>query len=178
MLWLLVFVPVLVGLYVLAPRRSQRHALRRDSSKLLKDAPGEGSGIRRHISAALFLAGLAMIIFALARPAATVDLPSEEGTVILSMDVSVSMRATDIKPSRMEAVKEAARVFIQKRPRHVRVGIVAFSGTAELIQAPTTDNDQLLAAVNRLHPQRYAAIGSGLQYREDGPEPGTGHTAA
>jgi len=147
----------------LAPRRSQRHALRRDSSKLLKDAPGEGSGIRRHISAALFLAGLAMIIFALARPAATVDLPSEEGTVILSMDVSVSMRATDIKPSRMEAVKEAARVFIQKRPRHVRVGIVAFSGTAELIQAPTTDNDQLLAAVNRLHPERYAAIGSGLQ---------------
>ena len=160
MLWLLV--PVLAGLYVLAQRHSQRHALRPDSSKLLKGAPGEGSGIRRHVSAAIFLAVFAVIIFALARPSATVDLPSEEGTVILSTDVSVSMMATDIKPSRMEAVKEAARVFIQKRPRHVRIGIMAFSGTAELIQAPTTDNDQLLAAVNRLHPQRYAAIGSGL----------------
>jgi Ca-activated chloride channel homolog len=163
MLWLLVLVPVLVGLYVLAQRRRHRYALRPDSSKLFKDAVGEVSGIRRHICAALFLAGLAVIIFALARPAATVDLPSEESTVILSMDVSVSMRATDIQPSRMEAVKEAARIFIQKRPHHVRIGIVAFSGTAELIQPPTTDNDQLLAAVNRLHPQRYTAIGSGLQ---------------
>jgi Ca-activated chloride channel family protein len=163
MLWLLVLVPVLVGLYVLAQRRRQRYALRYASLSLVKDALGKGPGIRRHIPAVIFLAGMTVIIFALARPSATVMLPSEEGTVILSMDVSGSMRATDIKPSRMEAVKEAARIFIEKRPRNVRIGIVAFSGSAELIQPPTTDNDQLLAAVNRLHPERYTAIGSGLQ---------------
>jgi Ca-activated chloride channel homolog len=163
MLWLLVLVPVLVGLYVLAQRRRQRYALRYASLSLVKDALGKGPGIRRHIPAGLFLLGMTVIIFALARPSATVMLPSEEGTVILSMDVSGSMRATDIKPSRMEAVKEAARIFIEKRPRNVRIGIVAFSGSAELIQPPTTDNDQLLAAVNRLHPERYTAIGSGLQ---------------
>ncbi len=163
MLWLLVLVPVLVGLYVLAQRRRQRYALRYASLSLVKDALGKGPGIRRHIPAVIFLAGLTVIIVALARPSATVMLPSEEGTVILSMDVSGSMRATDIKPSRMEAVKEAARIFIEKRPRNVRIGIVAFSGSAELIQPPTTDNDQLLAAVNRLHPERYTAIGSGLQ---------------
>ncbi|HUI72229.1 MAG TPA: VWA domain-containing protein [Spirochaetia bacterium] len=163
MLWLLFLVPILVAAYVLAQRRRQRYALRYASLSLVKDALGKGPGIRRHIPAGLFLAGLAVIIFALARPSATVDLPSEEGTVILSMDVSGSMRATDIKPSRMEAVKEAARIFINKRPRNVRIGIVAFSGTAELIQPPTTDNDQLVAAVNRLHPERYTAIGSGLQ---------------
>jgi Ca-activated chloride channel homolog len=163
MLWLLVLVPVLVGLYVLAQRRRQRYALRYASLSLVKDALGKGPGIRRHIPAGLFLLGMTVIIFALARPSATVMLPSEEGTVILSMDVSGSMRATDITPSRMEAVKEAARIFIEKRPRNVRIGIVAFSGSAELIQPPTTDNDQLLAAVNRLHPERYTAIGSGLQ---------------
>jgi Ca-activated chloride channel family protein len=163
MLWILVLVPILVGAYVLAQRRRQKYALRYASLSLVKDALGKGPGIRRHIPAALFLAGLTVIIFALARPSATVILPSEEGTVILSMDVSGSMRATDIKPSRMEAVKEAARIFITKRPRNVRIGIVAFSGTAELIQPPTADNDQLMAAVNRLHPERYTAIGSGLQ---------------
>ncbi len=163
MLWLLALVPVLAGLYVLAQRRRQKYALRYASLTLVKDALGKGPGIRRHIPAALFLAGIAVIIFALARPSATVDIPSEEGIVILSMDVSGSMRATDIKPTRMEAVKEAARIFIQRRPRNVRIGIVAFSGTAELIQPPTTDNDQLMAAVNRMHPERYTAIGSGLQ---------------
>jgi len=163
MLWLLAILPVLVAAYLLAQRRRQKYALRYASLSLVQDALGKGPGIRRHIPAVLFLAALAVVIFAVARPSAMVTLPSEEGTVILSMDVSGSMRATDIKPSRMEAVKEAARIFINKRPRHVKIGLVAFSGTAELIQPPTTDNDQLLAAVNRLHPERYTAIGSGIQ---------------
>ena len=163
MLWLLGLVPILVGVYVLAQRRRQKYTLRYASLSLVKDALGKGPGIRRHLPAALFILGLTVIIFALARPSATVSLPSEEGTVILSMDVSGSMRATDVKPSRMEAVKEAARIFIDNRPRNVRIGIVAFSGSAELIQPPVTDNDQLLAAVNRLQPDRYTAIGSGIQ---------------
>ncbi len=162
LLWLFALVPVLVGLYILAQRRRQRYALRYASLSLVKDAMGKGPGIRRHVPAALFLLGFAVMIFALARPSATVMLPSEQGTVILSMDVSGSMRAQDIKPSRMEAVKEAARGFIGKQPRNVRIGIVAFSGSAELVQPPTTDRDQLNAAINRLRPQRYTAIGSGL----------------
>lgn len=162
LLWLLVLVPIIAAAYLLAQRRRQRYALRYASLSLVKDAMGKGPGIRRHIPAVLFLMGLAVMLFALARPTSTVMLPSEQGTVILSMDVSGSMRAQDIKPSRMDAVKEAARGFIAKQPHNVRIGIVAFSGSAELIQPPTTDRDQLGAAINRLRPQRYTAIGSGL----------------
>ena len=110
----------------------------------------------------LFLAGLAVGIFALSRPQATVMLPSNRGTVILALDISGSMRARDIKPSRIEAAKAAARSFIEKQPRDVRVGIVAFSATAALVQAPTTVRDDLYAAIDRLRPQRGTAVGSGI----------------
>ena len=104
-LWLLLLVPLLVAIYVLAIRRRQKYAVRYASLSLVKDAAGRGPGIRRHIPAALFILGLAAAIVALARPSAHITLPSEQGTVILSMDVSGSMRAQDIKPSRMDAVK-------------------------------------------------------------------------
>ena len=110
----------------------------------------------------LFLAGLAIGIFALSRPEATVMLPSNRGTVILALDISGSMRARDIKPSRLEAAKTAARTFIEKQPRRVRVGIVAFAGTAALVQAPTTVRDDLYAAIDRLYPQRATAVGSAI----------------
>jgi Ca-activated chloride channel family protein len=89
-------------------------------------------------------------------------LPTQRGTVILSLDVSGSMRARDIKPTRMDAVKDAARTFVNAQPRGVRFGVVAFSGTAILVQPPTTDKNQVLAAIERLRPQMYTAIGSGL----------------
>jgi Ca-activated chloride channel homolog len=161
-LWLLVLIPILVAAYVLAIRRRQKYAVRYASLSLVKDAAGRGPGLRRHIPAALFILGLASAIIAVARPSARVILPSEQGTVILSMDVSGSMRAQDIKPSRMDAVKEAARAFVNKQPRQVRIGIVAFSGTADLVQTPTTDHDRLMDAIGRLHPQLYTAVGSGL----------------
>jgi len=163
MLLLLLLVPVIVAAYVLTQRRRQRYALRYASLSLVKDALGKGPGIRRHIPAGLFLAGLAVLIFALARPSATVTLPSEEGTVILSMDVSGSMRATDIKPSRMEAVKEAARIFITKRPRNVRIGIVAFSSAAVPLGPLTDDRDAAREALSRLPaPNGGTAIGDAL----------------
>jgi Ca-activated chloride channel homolog len=161
-LWLLLLIPILVAVYILAIRRRQKYAVRYASLSLIKDAAGRGPGFRRHIPAALFILGLTSAIIAVARPSAHVLLPSEQGTVILSMDVSGSMRAQDIKPSRMDAVKEAARAFVNKQPRHVRIGIVAFSGTADLVQTPTTDRDQLMDAIGRLHPQLYTAVGSGL----------------
>ncbi len=162
LLWLLFLVPLLALLYVWALRRRKRYAARYASLIVVKDARGKGPGVRRHIPAILFLAGLAVGIFALSRPSATVMLPSNRGTVILALDISGSMRARDIKPSRIEAAKAAARTFIEKQPRNVRVGVVAFSATAALVQAPTTVRDDLYAAIDRLRPQRGTAVGSGI----------------
>jgi len=162
MLWLLLSLPVFILLYLIVQRRRRRYAARFASLLVVKDALGRGPGIRRHIPAIFFLVGLAVGIFALARPQATVLLPSNRGTVILALDMSGSMRARDIAPSRFEAAKAAARAFIEKQPRNVRVGIVAFSATAALVQPPTTNHDDLLAAMDRLRTQRGTAIGSGI----------------
>jgi Ca-activated chloride channel family protein len=162
MLWFLLLVPALVLLYVWAQRRRQKYALRYASLMLVKDALGRGPGFRRHIPALLFLIALAVMIVALARPSASVNLPSNRGTVILALDISGSMRAQDVKPSRFEAAKEAALAFVEKQPPRVRIGIAAFSGTAALVQAPTTSRDDIRAAIDRLRLQRGTAIGSGI----------------
>jgi len=162
LLWLLFLVPVLALAYLWAQRRRRKYAARYASLIVVKDALGKGPGIRRHTPVILFLAGLAVGIFALSRPTATVTLPSNRGTVILALDISGSMRAHDIKPSRIEAAKAAAKSFIEKQPRRVRVGIVAFAGTAALVQAPTTVRDDLYAAIDRLYPQRATAVGSAI----------------
>jgi Ca-activated chloride channel family protein len=162
MLWLLFLLPVLVLVYLWAQRRRQKYALRFASLMLVKEAMARGPGFRRHIPAILFLLGVAVAILALARPQATISLPSSRGTVILAIDISGSMRARDITPSRFEAAKEAAREFVQKQPPRVRIGVAAFSGTAALVQAPTTSREDILASLDRLRLQRGTAIGSGL----------------
>ena len=162
LLWLGFLVPVLALLYLWAQRRRRKYAARYSSLIVVKDALGKGPGFRRHIPVILFLAGLAVGIFALSRPQATVTLPSNRGTVILALDTSGSMRARDIKPSRLEAARAAASTFIEKQPRQVRVGIVAFAGTAAIVQAPTTVRDDLYAAIDRLRPQRATAVGSAI----------------
>jgi Ca-activated chloride channel family protein len=162
MLWLLLLVPVLVLVYILLQRRRQKYAVRYASLSLVKDALGRGPGVRRHIPAILFLVGLAVAIVALARPATTVVLPSQQGTVILTLDISGSMRAEDMQPNRLEAAKAAARAFVEKQPKNVRIGIVAFSTTSALVQAPTKDRDQVISAINRLATQRGTAVGNGI----------------
>ncbi len=162
MLWLLLAVPVLIAAYILAQLRRQKYALRYASLTLVKDALGRGPGIRRHIPPVLFLLALVVMIFALARPIAVVSLPTQEGTVILTMDVSGSMMADDLKPTRMEAAKAAARAFVDKQPPGVLIGVVAFSDNASIVQAPTDDKTAVIAAINRLQPQRATAIGRGL----------------
>ncbi len=175
LLWLLALVPVLILVYILIQRRRQKYALRYSSLTLVKDALGHGPGLRRHIPPALFIFGLAAMIFALARPVATVVLPSQQGTVILTVDVSGSMRADDLKPSRLEAAKAAARTFVEKQPRNVRIGVVSFSDSAAVVQSPTTDREAVLAAINRLNIQRRTAIGSAILTALDAifEEPGT-----
>lgn len=162
MLWMLLLVPVLVIAYILVQRRRQKYALRYSSLSLVKDALGHGPGIRRHIPPILFLVGVVTMIVALARPAATVMLPSQQSTVILTIDVSGSMRADDLKPNRLEAAKSAALTFVAKQPKHVRIGVVSFSDNPAIVQAPTIDREAVTAAISRLTPQRGTAIGSGI----------------
>jgi Ca-activated chloride channel family protein len=162
MLALLLLIPLLILVYILLQRRRQKYALRYASLSLVKEAMGRGPGWRRHIPAAIFLIALFWMIVALARPEATTLVPAAEGTIILAVDVSGSMIATDLQPNRLEAAKAAARAFVEKQPDTVQVGVVSFSDNAFVIQPPTDDKDALLAAVGRLNWQRGTAIGRGM----------------
>lgn len=162
MLALLVLIPVIILVYILLQRRRQKYALRYASLSLVKEALGRGPGWRRHIPAALFLIALTAMIVALARPEATTLVPSAEGTIILAIDVSGSMTATDLQPNRLEAAKAAARAFIDKQPETVQVAIVSFSDNAFVVQPPTDDKEALVSAINRLNYQRGTAVGRGL----------------
>jgi Ca-activated chloride channel family protein len=162
MLWLLIIVPILVFCYIIIQRRRQKYALRYASLSLVKEALGRGPGKRRHIPAILFLTGVAFMIFALARPNATVILPSQQSTIILAIDISGSMRADDFKPSRMEAAKSAARIFVEKQHRNTLIGVISFSDGAAVVQAPTKDREAIYTAINRLTTQRGTAIGRGI----------------
>ena len=161
-LFFLITVPVLLALYIWSQRRRRRYALRYASLSLVKEALGRGPGIRRHIPPALYLFSLAFMLFALARPVTVVKVPSQEGTVILATDVSMSMRATDIKPDRITAAKEAAKAFVLRQGENVKIGVVSFASDASLVQPPTTDHDLVIAAIDRLRLQRATAIGRAI----------------
>jgi Ca-activated chloride channel family protein len=119
-------------------------------------------GMRRHIPPVLFLIGLSILALALARPQAVVGLPRMEGTVILTFDVSGSMAAEDIKPTRMEAAKAAALTFVEQQPTTVRIGVVAFSDSGLEVQVPTSDRAVVAAAINRLTPARGTSLANGI----------------
>ncbi len=161
-LWLLFLLPLLVLAYLWTLRRKKKYALRFASLELVKEALGKGAGFRRHVPPALFLLALAVLIVSVARPQATVTLPSQSETIILAMDVSGSMRAQDVEPNRLAAAQAAAKAFIAEQPEHVRIGIVAFAGTATVAQAPTRNKDDLYAAIDRFQLQRATAIGSAI----------------
>ena len=162
MLWLLLLIPALAAAYILAQRRRQKYALRYASLSLVKEALGRGPGFRRHVPPILFLSAMAVMVTALARPTAVVVLPSQQGTIILTLDNSGSMRANDVQPNRLEAAKAAAKAFVAKQPRSQKLGVVGFAGTASLVQAPTTNHDAIDKAIDRLTLQRATAIGSGI----------------
>lgn len=161
-LWLLLVVPALVALYIWLLRRKKKAALKYASLGIIREAMGPGSRIRRHLPPALFLLALTAMILAIARPSATITLPAARQTIILAMDVSGSMRAKDVQPSRLEAMQAAARKFINEVPRNTKIGIISFAGTASVVQAPTENKEDLLAAIERFQLQRATAIGSGI----------------
>jgi Ca-activated chloride channel homolog len=162
LLWLLLTVPVLVAVYVLLLRRKKHSAIRYPSLALVRQALGPGHRLRRHVPPLLLLLALTALLIAVARPTALVTLPSEQRTIVLAIDVSLSMRLTDVEPSRIAAAQEAAKTFVAAQPPDVRIGIVSFAGTALLVQSPTQNRDELIGAIERLDLQRHTAIGSGL----------------
>lgn len=162
MLWLLVVLPLLLAAYVVVLRRKKKLALRYASLALVRDSMGLGQRIRRHVPPLLFFVALAAMILAVARPQATITLPTQHETVILAMDISGSMRATDVEPNRLVAAQNAAKQFVAEQPENVRIGVVAFAGTATVAQAPTRNREDVVAAIDRFQLQRATAIGSGI----------------
>ena len=136
LLWGLLAVPALIGLYLWLLGRRKRSTVRLASISVAREALGRGPGWRRHVPPALLLAAVAVLLFAAARPLAVVKLPLAERTIMLAMDVSGSMRATDVKPNRIIASQEAAKTFVNALPRDVKVGIVSFAGTAAAEKRP------------------------------------------
>ncbi len=161
-LWLLLALPLLVLLYLWLMRRKRKLAVRYASLAIVKEAMSGGPAMRRHIPPALFLLALAAMLLAAARPVAVVTLPSNQQTIILAMDVSGSMRATDVQPSRLVAAQNAAKSFLGELPRHVKVGIVAFAGSAQVAQSPTTNREDLVTAIDRFQLQRATATGNAI----------------
>jgi Ca-activated chloride channel family protein len=158
----LLLVPLLIAFYLILQRRRRKVAAKYGSFGLLQGASGKGVGLRRHIPPILFLVSISILMFALARPQTEVNLPRIEGTVILAFDVSGSMAATDLQPTRMEAAKAAAKDFVQHQPPSVQIGIIAFSDSGFSIQAPTNDQTAILASINRLTPQRGTSLANGI----------------
>jgi Ca-activated chloride channel family protein len=157
----LLAVPVLVIAYrAQLRRRDQRRA------QLAAEGLVAAAALRpdrwRHVAPLLLLAALTLLLSSLARPAATVAEPRREGTVILAFDVSTSMAAKDLSPTRLDAAKAAARTFVAKQPSTIRLGVVAFGDSAVISQQPTNDRTQVLAAIDRLAPQGGTALGRGI----------------
>src|SRR5262245_44931536 len=148
-LLLLGLIPLIVAIYIWALRR-RRVALRFSSLSLVRAAIPRYSHLRRHLPFALFLIALVSLIVTMARPVSIVSVPTGQATIILALDVSGSMRQTDIEPSRLDAAKAAALSFIQSQKPSTQIGLVAFAGYAELIQPPTSDQEALQNAVESL----------------------------
>jgi Ca-activated chloride channel homolog len=161
-LWFLVTVPLLVGVYLLLLRRKRKFAIRYASLTVVKDALGRKPGFRRHIPPLLLLLAWTVGVLAMARPAAVVTLPSHQNTVILAMDVSGSMRAADVDPDRLTASQVSASEFVRSQSPESRIGVVAFAGTAMLVQSPTSDQEAVLSAIERFQLQRGTNIGGAL----------------
>lgn len=161
-LWFLLALPAMVGVYLLMLRRKRKLAVRYASLSIVKEAMGAGGQIRRHIPPALFLLAMAALLLAAARPVAVVTLPSNQQTIILAMDVSGSMRAADVQPNRLVAAQNAAKAFLNELPRTVKVGVVAFAGSAQVAQLPTVNREDLVTAIDRFQLQRATATGNAI----------------
>jgi Ca-activated chloride channel family protein len=160
-LWLMLVLPLLPGLYLWLIHRRRKPALRYSSLAVVRTAAA-GSSWRRHVPPVLLMLAVGGLLFAAARPVATVPLPWARSTIMLALDVSLSMRVADVKPSRMVAAQEAAKLFLRELPKDVEVGLVTFAGSAQVAQGATLDREALAAAVDAVQMQVSTAIGDAI----------------
>lgn len=162
MLYSLALVPIFVLAYRWLMQRRAAAAAQALGTLRMTEGLSGGVGWRRHLPPAIFLVAVALLLLALARPTMVVALPRMEGTVILTFDVSTSMTADDLKPSRMEAAKKAAKQFVENQPSSIKVGIVAFSDGALVVQQPTNVKSEVVSAIDRLAPQGGTSLSEGM----------------
>jgi Ca-activated chloride channel family protein len=158
----LLLVPVLVGGYLWLVRRRAVDEQALGTMAGAATRSGRPLGWRRHVVPVLVLLGVVVLLVALARPRATIDLPRRQGTVVLAFDVSSSMKAKDLEPTRLAAAKRAARAFVGAQPSNIRMGVVAFSDSANVVQPPTRSRQDVLDAVDRLSARGGTALGRGI----------------
>ena len=161
MLCSLLFIPLIIAVYVGLQRRRRKIVENYGSLGIVQEA-GRQPGLRRHVPAGLFLLGLGILFVSLGRPQTVVSVPRAMGTVILAFDVSGSMAADDLKPTRMEAAKVAARAFVEGQPATVDMGVVGFSDGGFEIEPPTNDKQAVLDSIERLRPRRGTAVAQGI----------------
>ncbi len=159
-LWLLAALPLLPLLYLWLLRRRGKAALRYSNLDVVRAAASRPW--RRHVPPALLLLACSVLLLALARPAAPVTLPWARTTIMLAMDVSRSMRVTDVKPSRMEAAQEAAKMFLRELPKNIDVGLVTFAGSTQVAQRATLDRASLVSAIDAFQMQIGTAVGNAI----------------
>jgi Ca-activated chloride channel homolog len=173
LLWMLLLVPVALAAYLLAQRRRSRYTVRFTNLDLLANVVSAKPGWRRHVPPALYLLALAALVVSLARPQALALVPKEQATVVLVMDVSGSMNATDVRPTRLVSSQRAATGFIEQLPEKFRVGIVSFASIAQTLTRPTTDRAAVYEAVGSLHAEGATAMGDGIERALDVKRPPT-----
>jgi Ca-activated chloride channel family protein len=162
LLYSLLIVPLLLWLYFRTQRQRRELAARYGSMGFATNANKNSVGMRRHVPAFIFLIAITILLVSVARPQAKVSLPKYESTVILTFDVSGSMAADDLKPTRMEAAKAAATEFVKKQPANVLIGVVAFSDGGLSVQPPTDDRQKTFDTIYRLVPRRGTSLGNGI----------------
>jgi Mg-chelatase subunit ChlD len=161
-LWLLGLLPALAAAYLLLQLRRRQYAVRFTNLALLSQVAPRRPGWRRHVAAVLFLIMITLMMLGFARPATAVKVPRDRATIVVAVDVSLSMMARDVPPSRLDAAKAAAKRFIGDLPRRFNVGVVAFAGSANLIAAPTADRDAAVASLDQLVLAKRTAIGEAV----------------
>jgi Ca-activated chloride channel family protein len=161
-LWLLLVVVALLAGYVVVQRQRRHYAARFTNLELLASVAPKRPGWRRHVAAAALLAALVILVTAWARPTRPERVPRERATVVLAIDTSTSMQATDVEPSRVEAAKASAASFAEGVPDRFRLGLVAFNSDANQVVAPTQDHESVRRAIGRLRLDNYTAIGEAI----------------
>jgi Ca-activated chloride channel family protein len=162
--WLFALLAVvgLIGVYVLLQLRRARYAARFTNVALLGSLVPKRAGWRRHVAFGLVAVGLAVLVVSLAAPSTEIRVPRERATVVMAVDVSLSMRATDIEPDRFSAMQRAAKEFVDVLPARINLGLVSFAGTATTLVTPTTDRDQVRTAIDNLDLAEATAIGEAV----------------